>query len=446
VAESDPTWSVGDLHAALNEVIEVSFGSTVWVAGELRSLTRSHAGHAYFDLVDPEVDEATAARLSVTLFNGYRQRVNATLRKARADVAMEEGTVLRIEGELRTYPARSRLQLVMTGIDPTYTIGVLTQQRERALAALAADDLLERNAGLEMASPALRLAVVTSRGSAAQADVLEELRASGFGFDVSLLDARTQGSQAETTLVAALRTAAALPCDAVLLVRGGGSRSDLAPFDSELVGRTIATLDVPVLTGIGHETDTSVADVVAHQAYKTPTACAAAVVAQARHSAEQLSATRGALSVAAHGRLQRSATALSNEANAVATGCRSHLGQEERSLEVRTERLAHAASQTLARRMRQVHEVAVRLHPAVDGALVRTSRRLDHASALAVAHDPELVLARGWSITRDEHGRVLRSTAEVREGSTLWTQLSDGRLRSEVIGQDGDDPRGGDPT
>jgi exodeoxyribonuclease VII large subunit len=292
----------------------------------------------------------------------------------------------------------------------------------------------------------LRLAVVTSRGSAAQADVLEELRASGFGFDVSLLDARTQGSQAETTLVAALRTAAALPCDAVLLVRGGGSRSDLAPFDSELVGRTIATLDVPVLTGIGHETDTSVADVVAHQAYKTPTACAAAVVAQARHSAEQLSATRGALSVAAHGRLQRSATALSNEANAVATGCRSHLGQEERSLEVRTERLAHAASQTLARRMRQVHEVAVRLHPAVDGALVRTSRRLDHASALAVAHDPELVLARGWSITRDEHGRVLRSTAEVREGSTLWTQLSDGRLRSEVIGQDGDDPRGGDPT
>jgi exodeoxyribonuclease VII large subunit len=435
---------VGDLHAALNEVIEVSFGSTVWVAGELRSLTRSHAGHAYFDLVDPEVADGSAARLSVTLFNGYRQRVNATLRKARSDIAMEEGTVLRIQGELRTYPARSRLQLVMTGIDPAYTIGVMTQQRERALAALAADGLLERNASLEMASPPLHLAVITSRGSAAQADVLEELRASGYGFHVSLLDARTQGSQAEATLVAALRTAASLPCDAVLLVRGGGSRSDLAPFDSERVGRTIATLGVPVLTGIGHETDTSVADVVAHHAYKTPTACAAGVVALVRRSAEQLSAARGALEVAAHGRLRRAATELSTEARAMAMGCRGHLGREERSLDERTQRVSHAASQTVQRRRRLVHDVAGRLRPAVDAALSRTTRRVEHVGALAAAHDPELVLARGWSITRDDHGRVLRSASEVRRGATLWTQLGDGRLRSEVTELQPGHPQGGD--
>jgi exonuclease VII large subunit len=149
----EPTWGISELHDALNEVIEVSFGSSVWVAGELRSLSRSHAGHAYFDLVDPDGADGEAARLSVTLFNGYRRRVNAVLRKARADITMAEGTVLRIQGELRTYPARSRVQLVMTGIDPTYTIGVLTQQKERVLAALGAEQLLDRNAALPLALP-----------------------------------------------------------------------------------------------------------------------------------------------------------------------------------------------------------------------------------------------------------------------------------------------------
>ncbi len=446
VAErNEPTWGIRELHDALNEVIEVSFGSSVWVAGELRSLSRSHAGHAYFDLVDPDGADGEAARLSVTLFNGYRRRVNAVLRKARADITMAEGTVLRIQGELRTYPARSRVQLVMTGIDPTYTIGVLTQQKERVLAALGAEQLLDRNAALPLALPPLRLAVVTSRGSAAEADVLEEIRQSGFGFEVSLLDARTQGARAEATLVTALRTAATLGCDAVLLVRGGGSRSDLAPFDGEQVSRAIATLGVPVLTGIGHETDRSVADVAAHSSFKTPTACAAGVVALVRRSAEELGGMRTALETAAQGRLERATTSLTARARTTAVACRSHLGREEHLLAERTERMGHAASRSLLRRGEQVRSTAGRLRPASERALAQRTARLDHLGALSAAHDPRLALARGWSITRDDTGRALRSVSDAAEGATLWTELSDGRLRSEVTGREDGGAQGGDP-
>jgi exodeoxyribonuclease VII large subunit len=433
VAElGDTTWSVCELHDALNEVIEVSFGSSIWVTGELRSLNRSPAGHAYFDLVDPETNDRDPARLSVTLFNGYRQRVNAVLKKAHSGISMEEGTLLRVQGELRSYPVRSRLQLVMTGIDPTYTIGVMAQHRDRVLAALAADGLLERNSQVALVSPPLQLALVTSRGSAAEADVLEEIRRSGFGFEVALLDARTQGREAEATLVAALRTAASIGCDAVLLVRGGGSRSDLAPFDSELLGRTIAELGVPVLTGIGHETDTSVADEVAHSSFKTPTACAVAVVSMVRRTSEDLNGIRAAVASAARGRLDRASSAVSTRAHTTALAGRGHLSREERLVLERSTRLGRAVALSLQRRAGALDHAASGIRPAVESTLAHRAGRVEQCGALVSAHDPKTALARGWTITRDAEGALVRSVDDVQLGTDLLTQTGDGLLRSTV--------------
>ncbi|MEZ5260367.1 MAG: exodeoxyribonuclease VII large subunit [Acidimicrobiales bacterium] len=115
-------------------------------------------------------------------------------------------------------------------------------------------------------------------GSAAEQDVLHELQRSGFGFEVRTFHAQVQGNQAPETVVRALRAAERHRCDVVALVRGGGARTDLAAFDAELIARTVAELGVPVWTGIGHEVDRSVVDEVAHQAFKTPTACATALV------------------------------------------------------------------------------------------------------------------------------------------------------------------------
>ena len=430
---AEPTWSVGELHAALNEVIEVSFGSTVWVTGELRSINRSNAGHVYFDLVDPAGEPREAPRLSVTLFNGYRQRVNAVLRKARADFTLDEGTVLRISGELRTYEARSRLQLVMTGIDPTFTIGALAQRREIVLAALVAEGLIDLNSRVVLPRPALRIGLVTSRGSAAEADVLGELRSSGIGFEVLVFDARTQGAQAETTIVSALRTAASLELDAVLLVRGGGSRSDLQVFDSEAVGRAIASMPVAVLTGIGHETDSSVADLVAHRAHKTPTACAAAVVESARGTVAELAGVSLALRAAARGRLDRSARALDAITRTTAVACRGHLGREERSVDERAIRLGGAATRVLRDREATLATAGDALRLAAPATISRSEQRLDRIASLVGAHDPARALAKGWSITRDGEGRVVRSVTGLVSGTEMLTLLSDGTVRSSVI-------------
>ena len=181
---------------------------------------------------------------------------------------------VRIRGRVTVYPPTGRYQLVMTGIDPVFTVGGIAANRERVLRALAAEGLLELNAGLVLAPVPLRVGLITSSGSAAYHDFVHELEASGFAWRVAVVDVRVQGAAAARRIKWALGQLAQLDLDAVVVARGGGSRTDLAAFDTELVARAIAGMPVPVITGVGHETDRSVADEVAYPACKTPTACA----------------------------------------------------------------------------------------------------------------------------------------------------------------------------
>ncbi|MCP4435204.1 MAG: exodeoxyribonuclease VII large subunit [Actinomycetia bacterium] len=427
------TWSVTELHDAVNGLIDHAFGSPVWVTGELRSLHRSAAGHSYFDLVEPGTDGThNAARLSVTLFSGYRNRVNAIVTKRGGGVRIEEGTVLRISGELQTYPAQSRLQLMMTGIDPSYTLAVAQQKRDRALAALANAGLLDANALVEVPHPPLRVAIVTSRGSAAEADTLHELERSRVGLSVSRIDARTQGAEAEATIVAALRTAAELKVDVVLLVRGGGASTDLATFDGERLGRAIATLGVAVFTGIGHETDRTVADEVAHSAFKTPTAAAASVVERAESAHEQLGATTASLRSAAEGRLARAGNLLDSQTRSVAIASRGHLNRESAGLDSRLARVASAAPLSAGRLAARVDSLAARVEPAATRALESAGTRLGNLEGLVAARDPALLLKRGWSITRDATGAIVSSALGLEAGTELVTTVADGRISSVV--------------
>src|SRR5260370_37954795 len=167
----------------------------------------------------------------------------------------------------------------MTGIDPVFTAGALAANRDRVLRQLEAEGLLRANAVQELPEVPLRIGLVTSAASAAYHDFLDELDASGFAFRVGVCDVRVQGANAPRRVVWALRRLARIApaLDAVVLVRGGGSRADLAPFDSDCVARAIAALPLPARPGTGHSTDPSVAGTVPHTPTNTPTAAADAL-------------------------------------------------------------------------------------------------------------------------------------------------------------------------
>jgi exodeoxyribonuclease VII large subunit len=465
----DPTWSVPELGEAIGLRVRTAFPDEVWVRGVIRNLNPGRrGGTVWFDLVEPAAEGDLArppvASLAVVLFDTARRRVNARLTDAGGRVRMVDGTEVRIRARVTWYDRGGRLQLQMSDIDPAFTLGRLAADRDRLLRTLGGEGLLTRQAGLPRPVLPLRLGLVTSRGSAAEHDVLDELRRSGIGFSVVTVDVRVQGAHAPRSVAWGLQAVAARGVDAVLLVRGGGATTDLAAFDGESIARAVATLDVPVLTGIGHEIDRSVADEVAHAAYKTPTASAQAVVADVRAVEAATDDTWRRIVVAARRGGRAEAERLRTCGHHVALATRQGLAAADRDLAVRGARVGRAANGALARSTAaldraagrveaggrahlRTHEhamtaAAVRLAQRPPRLLVVAERELRAVDAQVRALDPRRVLTRGWSITRTADGRTLRSAAHAVPGDELVTTLADGSVRSTVSA----DPAPADPT
>ncbi|HEV7760427.1 MAG TPA: exodeoxyribonuclease VII large subunit [Acidimicrobiales bacterium] len=462
---TEPTWSVSEIGEAITLALRKAFPDEIWLRGEIRNLKRGNTGMVWFDLVEPapggQLGRPAVATLPIVLFDAARRRVNASLTRAGGAVRMENGTEVRIKGRVGYWAPGGRLQVQMLDIDPAFTLGRLAADRERLLRQLEAEGLLGRQAQLPFPLVPLRLGLVTSVGSAADHDVLDELHRSGIGFQVKQVDTRVQGRSAPRSVAWGLRAAASQGVDLVMLVRGGGSATDLAAFDSELIARAIAELPVPVVTGIGHDVDRTVADDVAHTCYKTPTACAQAIVGAVRAFDAELAYSWHAVASSAQRRLAGEAVRLRTCARHVALGTRHGLAAADavltgagarlsrssdaalsragRSLERATGRVEAGARVHLRSHDRRVEALAPRLSQRAPLLLDAAARRLDGVDAQVRALDPVRTLARGWSITRAADGSVVRSPADVAPGAELTTTLAAGRLTSTVTATSSED-------
>ena len=398
-----PTLTVGEVLSRARVAVERLFKDEVWVEGEIQSLRRT-ASNVYFDLVDGR------SRLPVVLFETHRRGVNTLMRRAGLADRMGDGLAVRLRGSVSVYDRTGQVQVQMKAIDPKYTLGLLAAERDRVLQALSAEGLLAANGRLGVVGPPLRVALLTSRGSAAAEDFLHELESSGLGFTVRLHDVRVQGRDAEATVCAALATVEAGSVDVVALVRGGGAKADLAAFDAEAIARAIAAAPVPVLTGLGHEIDRAVADEVAHTSLKTPTACAAWLVERVRAWLVDLDDAWTAVADRAMSRVDRAEARVDRAARRAVVSSRRGLDRAEQRHTDLAAAVAHRAPRLLD----------------------RAEERLVLHAARAAAYDPARSLARGWSITRTADGRLVRTAADAPPGTLLHTTVADGEVTSRV--------------
>jgi len=419
------TYTVTELMTATADAIKERLGGAVWVDGEI-SGPRDSRGHFYFDLVDRDEKGVVTAKVPVALWSRTRPKVEQKL-DAAGTVRLEEGVKVRIRGPLELWLAGGRLQLSMNDIDPAFTLEALESERERVLALLRAENLIERNRARPLPTMPLHIALITADESAAQADFMHSLTESGLPWRVEFIDSKVQGAGAERTIAAALRTAERLGVEVIALVRGGGSRLDLAVFDHELVARTIATSTIPVFTGIGHEIDTSVADVVAFESHKTPTACAVALIDRVREFVDGTETLWSTIAQVAGSQLERNGTMLDRVSRDIVIHTRSAVDRADERLKARVDRIVRRVPQYFDDR----------------------ERELDNAATRVRLLDPRNVLARGWSITRTATGRVVRSVNEVASGDVIVTVVADGtvvstigeiRTESESKSSSGDDP------
>ena len=439
-AREEQVLTVAALNRAVRYGIESEWGD-VLVVGEISDFTRSHAGHIYFTLND----EREQAQLRIVMFGSDAKRTRAT---------MEDGARIRVRGRLTLYEPRGTFQMIARSAAPAGE-GDLLVQFKKLLAKLEAEGLTapERKRAL----PALPrcVGIVTSAHGAAIHDII---RVANMRCPVRIVVAAcvVQGPDAPASITRALRALQSVPeLDVVILARGGGSAEDLWAFNDERIARAIVTCRVPVVTGVGHEVDVTIADLVADVRAATPSQAAELVVPAREALEDQLDTIARRLARALETRVDRSRLTLARYAAKLRdprhalSGARAPLlalnNALERAMDARIHRLK-AQLEDRRKRLGQ-HDPRARLSMQ-KSALVRARTRLElspsmfltpkrHALSSAIAQldalSPLAVLGRGYAIAFDEStGRAIRAQSEVSPGTDLRIRLHEGEIRAKV--------------
>ena len=405
---SQATLTVAQLLDTVGDAVGAAIPGPVWVRGEVSGFQRTSRGAAFFRLVDPDQPDHT---LEVAASGRMMQSVTHVLETAGVG-SLRSGIEVRVRGTVGLRHSRGLIQLNLLEVDPAFTAGRLALDRGEVLRRLAADGSLAANERLEVPLVPLRIGLVTSRGSAAHADFVDQLRRPGYGFSVRTVQAAMQGEAAVGNIVRALERLAFEDIDLVALVRGGGAKLDLAAFDSEPVGRAIASMPVPVITGIGHETDRTVADEVAAVSLKTPTAAAEWIVSRVADFAGRLETARRMISEASRAAWSGAVGRLENSAMQLA-GTRG----------------------VLRRQSDRIDDLQRGVTEGARAATQRGRQQLDAMGEMLEAIGVEPTLRRGFAILTRSDGPVVRSAAELRTGDRVTAKLADGSVSLEVVEQ-----------
>ena len=393
VASSLRILSVAELLRSVRDTLERRFPLT-WVSGELSNLSRAPSGHLYFTLKD------RSAQVDCVMFRS---------RAAALDWEPREGQQVEARALATLYEPRGRFQLTVEGMRLA-GLGPLYERFVRLKERLGAEGLFDASLKRELPPFPGRIGVVTSLAAAALRDVLTTLARRNPAIPVVVYPAPVQGEGAADRIITMLaRANRRAEVDVLLLVRGGGSIEDLWQFNEEALARAIRASRIPVVVGVGHETDFTIADFAADRRAPTPTA-----------AAELACPSRGELA-------------------ARVAGCARHISRDvERKLQYAAQaldacarRLVHPA-QRLRSYQQLMTQLTTRLAFAFSHRVHRCQARLAELSASLVSLDPTAVLERGYSITTDASGAVLRDASKVQAGERLKSRLARGEIVSEV--------------
>jgi exodeoxyribonuclease VII large subunit len=464
---SDPTdgnaLSISDLYGRIDRALKSALPGEVWVSGEVRSFNVSSRGHCYLDLVDPvNAQDSGTPVLKVVCWSGRWSRVRTTLDQL--GITLDAGLVVRVRGEVQLYKPRGDISFILSELDTDALLGKVAAERARLIKALVDEDLFDRNRRVPVPRLPLRVGLVASPGTEGSRDFIGRLHASGMAFDVCTVPTQVQGREAPASIASAIGRLQTERCDVIVVVRGGGSKADLATFDAEPVARAIATSAAPVWTGIGHTGDQSVADEVANRTFITPTecgqelarlatefwrTCVEAGVVAARTAREQVARTERALDRQRHAmatgsrtQIDRHSDRLDHRARTVRSVVKGQLDSHAQHLATKGSAVARGARRSLAADEERLSGSTRRLVTLPARRLQVADLRVAQWRRLLGAYDYQRQLERGYSVTRDGSGAVLRSVSGLGPGSRLVTQLSDGEVGS-VVTADGTVTAGG---
>lgn len=403
--------TLAELQTAIGNLLAAGFPDAVWVSAEIADLKVNGSGHCYLELVekDERNDSVARAQARGVIWRSQYLRIAGRF-EAESGQQLARGMTILVKVSIN-YHELYGLSLQITDIDPSYTLGDMERRKQQTIAQLKADGVWDMNRETELPPVVQRIAVISSSTAAGFQDFCNELRRSGYAFRVELFEAVMQGASSEDSIIGSLERIAGVQeeFDAVAIIRGGGAVTDLNCFNSYRLASHVAQFPLPVITGIGHDKDVSVADMVAHTSLKTPTAVAVWLN-------DRMAEVEGALEYAAV-QLHDLFTSVTRE------------------IELRLERSAnqlHSLAERLAERQQERLKMAREsLQSGVFDALRRQQARLESFAEIADSRSPKQILRLGFAIARVE-GRAVKSVQQLTAGEVMTVELADGTVEATI--------------
>ncbi len=427
--------TVSALNARVRDGLRRQFPEPLWVVGEIVDFDKnSHRQHRFFTLVEKARGEARpSASVEIALFATAAERLLPALAALDPPLTLRDGIEVRLLVSIDVYVGGGRYQAVVQDVDPSFTLGKLALSREQVLRELRQQGLAERNRSMGFPVPALRVGVLTSPDADGWNDFLRHVEDAGVGLHVRLFPIKVQGAELKSTLLAGLRwfERHAHDHDVLCIVRGGGSRTDLAGFDDRDVAFAVARHPLKVVVGIGHQRDQSVLDAIAHSE-KTPTAVAELLVGAVRDARADVADRAERLVATARTTVDRHASALRQHAGELQRAARTRLAHADAALASAARELAAAAHARLRGAHTTLQRGAVRVAHACDRRLDRAAARLERHSTQLRLLDPRAVLARGFTLVVGAAGRIAPSIAGIARDQRLQVRWRDGHAHARV--------------
>ncbi len=425
----DNTLTLYELNSLVREVIETEMAREYWVEAEL-SEVRESRGHCYMELV--QKDEFSNTPIA-----------KASAKCWRSSWVMIQPHFERITGQRLHTGMKARLKVyaqfheafgfswIVTDIDPNYTLGDMARRRQEIIAQLKKEGIFDLQRELPMPSFCLNIAVISSETAAGYGDFCHQLADSGFAFQVKLFPAVMQGEQVEESIIQALNSIYSRPFDCVVIIRGGGATSDMSGFDTLALAENVAQFPLPIITGIGHDRDECILDMVSHVRVKTPTAAAAFLIDHAQQVLDRIEDAENRLVHTTQLRISSLKSQLSNLAIRIPTLFSLAKTRQETRLQQADIRLSAAINKQVEQARIKITLLQSRCATIAPQRLLNEQHRLALIEQRTESLDPQLLLKRGYSITL-LNGKAVRKASELKKGDEIDTLFAQGTIKSVV--------------
>jgi len=448
--------SLSELNLKIKGVIQDNFFENIWIVAEIGEIKFNRNGHAYLELIEKEKDsDKILAKASATIWS-YTLRMLRPYFETTTGQELVSGLKILVSVSVEIHELYG-FSLNIRDIDPTYTLGDIERHRLEIIRKLEAEGVIDMNKELELPSVCQKIAIISSSTAAGYQDFLNQLIGNSYNYHFypKLFPAIMQGDQTESSIIQALDQIYEYGdfFDCVVIIRGGGSRSDLMCFDNYNLAYYITQFPIPVISGIGHEKDSSIVDLVSHTSLKTPTAVAEFLIGQLATFEQKLDDASETLQHITRDFLYNENDRLQSISNRLIPMVHKLLYKESKKLEIAGQKVNLITKQIIHDKELSINQIQIdlknslrnifkskkkgiqslidRLQNAEKQQIIKHKLKLEYLENSISHFDPINVLKKGYSISK-VNGKIITDSSEVESGVLLETILYKGKLSSRI--------------